>query len=198
MFVETAAGIIIILVVLFDIFQTVLVPRYTPSSLRFMPVFISRVAWPVFRSFSRLIRNETLQDLFLGTFAPLVFVCMFLLSLAVLTFGYALIMDSMGSEFAPAINGFQTALYAAGTALLTLGFGDIVAKTNEARMVMLLAATTGISVVAIGVSFLFSLQQSVHAREEMVHILQTRIQPANSAVSLLINYADMGIEDLLT
>ena len=194
---EILAGFLIVVILLFDVFQAVLVPRYTPSSLRLAPILISRMAWPLFRSVSKFIHSETLLDLFLGAFAPLVFVVMFSLALVTLGLGYGLIIHGMGAQFHPVITDMGTALYAAGTALLTLGFGDIVATTPQARIVFLLAATTGISVVAIGVSFLFSMQQSVHAREEMVHQLQSRIYPANSAVSLLLNYADLGITDQL-
>ncbi|CAM6002447.1 unnamed protein product [Sphagnum balticum] len=125
------------------------------------------------------------------------FVMIFLTWMVAMTLAFGLIIHGLGSEFHPRIHDFHTAFYLAGTSLLTLGFGDIVAKSFLGRIVLLLGAVTGITVVAVGVSFLFSMQQSVHNREIMVNAFQSRIDKNCSAVSLLLSYADRGITDLL-
>jgi hypothetical protein len=63
------------------------------------------------------------------------------------------------------------------------------------RAVLLGSAATGVTVIAVGVSFLFSMQQSVYNREVVVNTFQSRIMPHASAVHLLLNYADMGLSD---
>lgn len=194
---EIFAGFVLVTILLFDIFQAVLVPRFTPASMRLTPNLIGRFAWPVFRKISTLVHNELLLDHMLGVFAPLVFVMIFSLAIASLILGFGLIAMGLGAHFTPQITDYGTACYTAATALLTLGFGDIVATGPLARILLIVAASTGISVVAIAVSFLFSMQTNVHLREQMVHALQMRIKPENSALAVLLNYAELGITNQL-
>lgn len=195
--VEVLLGFLFIAILLFDIFQAVLVPRFTPASLRFAPLLIGRIAWPVYRKISAFIQSEQVLDFYLGAFAPLAFVLIFSSWLIAMAFSFALIVHGLGHEFHPIIQDFPTAVYVAGTSLLTLGFGDIIATSAAGRAILLLGAATGITVVAVAVSFLFSMQQSVHSREVMVNTFQSRIAAHASAVHLLLNYADLGITDQL-
>lgn len=194
---EVTLGITIVAVLLFDIFQAVLVPRFTPASLRIAPILVSKISWPYFRKIAAFINNEVVLDFYLGSFAPLAFLMLFGMWIFLLILAFALIIHGVGFAFKPVISEMSTAMYVAGTSLLTIGFGDIVAVNDFGRAVLLLAAVTGITIVAISVSFLFSMQQSVHARETVVHTMQARIMPHTSAVSLLLNYADLDIKDVL-
>jgi len=194
---EILIGFSIVAVLLADIFQAVLVPRFTPASLRLAPLLIGRIIWPLCRRLALVMKNESVQDYYLGAFAPMAFVMIFLTWMVAMTLAFGLIIHGLGSEFRPCIHDFHTAVYVAGTSLLTLGFGDIIAKSFLGRIVVLLGAVTGITVVAVGVSFLFSMQQSVHNREIMVNAFQSRIDKNCSAVSLLLSYADRGITNLL-
>lgn len=194
---EIAIGVVLATVLLFDLFQAVLVPRYTPASLRLAPIIVSRFAWPYFRKLTSFIHDEILLDVFLGSFAPLAFLAIFAIWLFLMAFSFGMIVHGIGGEFHPHIPNLETACYLAGTSLLTLGFGDIVASTPLARFILLFAAATGITVVAISVSFLFSMQQSVHQREVVVHTMQARIAGHSSAVNLLCSYAERGITDQL-
>ncbi|MBX9720373.1 MAG: hypothetical protein K2X81_03165 [Candidatus Obscuribacterales bacterium] len=194
---EAILGVVFVAVLLFDIFQAVLVPRFTPASHRFAPFFIGKIAWPTCRKIATFINSETVLDSFLGAFAPMAFVMIFVAWMVSLTVAVAMIIHGLGNEFRPAINDFGTALYLAGTSVLTLGFGDIVAVSPLGRALVLAAGSTGITVVAVGVSYLFSMQQSVHSREVMVNTFQSRICTHASAVTLLTNYADLGIANQL-
>jgi hypothetical protein len=195
---EILVGTTIIAVLLFDIFLTVLVPRFTPASLRLAPFLISRLAWPNFRKIAVRIKNPTIADFFLGAFAPFAFVIIFGSWVVLMTLSYAFIICGVGAHFQPHVTDVGTAFYLAGTSLITLGFGDIVPVTPVGRCVLLLAGLTGITVVAVGVSFLFSMQQSVHEREVVVNTFQSRLKPIPSAVYLLLSYADLGVANQLT
>ncbi len=194
---EIFAGFVLVTLLLFDIFQAVLVPRFTPASMRLTPNLIGRFAWPIFRKFSAHVHNEMLLDHMLGVFAPFVFVLIFSLAMASLILGFGMIVLGLGPHFTPQIDDYGTACYTAATAVLTLGFGDFVATGPLARIILIIAASTGISVAAIAVSFIFSMQTNVHLREQMVHAMQMRIKPENSALAVLLNYADLGITNQL-
>lgn len=194
---EVVAGITLVVLLMFDIFQSVLVPRYTPASARITPFLVSRMGWPAFRSISRFIKTEESVDIFLGAFASSAFLLVFVLWLSLIIFSFALVIHGLGNEFKPVVTDFGTALYLAGTSLLTIGFGDIVSVSMPGRTVLLAAGTTGISICAIAVSFLFSMQQSVQSREIFVHANQARISAHSSGLHLLLNYADLGITSQL-
>ena len=195
---EILTGLVIAAILLFDILQAVLVPRFTPASLRIVPILIGKIAWPAWRKIATFIKDDTSLDFFLGAFAPLTFVFIFVSWLACLVFALALIVHGLGNQFHPQIHDFSTALYVAGTTLTTLGFGDIVAVSWAGRAILLTAAATGITIIAVGVSCLFSMRQSVHSREIMVNTFQSRIAANASALHLLLNYADLGITSQLT
>jgi hypothetical protein len=85
----------------------------------------------------------------------------------------------------PSDLSFDGALYYAGASLLTIGYGDIVAVTPLARVMSLVAATTGLGVVAIVTSFLFAVFGSFQNRERFVVVIGARAGVPPSGVGLL-------------
>jgi hypothetical protein len=71
---------------------------------------------------------------FLGIYAPLVVVIVLFVWGMALIFGYGLLFLALQSELQPRLNDLGAALYFAGTSLLTLGFGDIVATGGITRI----------------------------------------------------------------
>ena len=86
-----------------------------------------------------------------------------------------------------------SALYFAATSVLTLGFGDFVAVGAPARIIITTAAITGLGVVALVVTFLFSLYGSYQRREMQVVALQAAAGAPPSAVALLETYSQLGL-----
>ena len=85
------------------------------------------------------------------------------------------------------------ALYFAGTSVLTLGFGEIVANGAASRVVVLVAAATGLGVVALVITFIFSLFASYQRREVLVVTLSARAKAPPSAVTLLETHARLDM-----
>src|SRR5664279_116865 len=81
----------------------------------------------------------------------------------------------------------------AATSVLTLGFGDIVAEGAPARIIITTAAISGLGVVALVVTFLFSLYGSYQRREVQVVALQAAAGAPPSAVALLETYAQLHL-----
>jgi len=84
-------------------------------------------------------------------------------------------------------------MYFAGTSVLTIGFGDLVATSGLARLVALAAGASGLGTIALAISFLFSLYTSFQRREVLVVMLDARAGAPPSGVSLLEAYAKLGI-----
>lgn len=186
-------GISLVALLLFDIFQAAVVPRFTPAPIRLAPLLIGRIMWPVCRAFALRIPNVAVADFMLGSFASLGFVTLFAIWLGALMCAFGLIVYGIGDHFTHGIHSVDTAIFVAGTAVLTQSFPDIIAITPLSRAVLLFGAVTGVSVIAIGVAFLFSMQQSVHQREASVNKFIERIGEDASAVGLLCLYSKLGI-----
>jgi Ion channel len=110
-----------------------------------------------------------------------------------LVLGFGFIFYGLRSELRPPVGDFPTALYFAGTSVLTIGFGDIVASSGMGRVLALVAGGTGLGTIALAISFLFSLYGSFQRREILVVTLDARAGAPPSGVTLLETMAKYDI-----
>ncbi|HEY9678250.1 MAG TPA: potassium channel family protein [Drouetiella sp.] len=191
--IESFVGVCLVLLVLFDVFQTIIVPRITPRTLRIGPFLIGTLIWPPYRKLTRMKALKRFERDMLDLFAPMMFVTITLTWLFVLTLGYSLIIWSLRDAVSPIIHSFSEAYYFAGTSVLTLGFGDVVALGVRARFVVLTAATSGLMFMALVVSYLFSLQTLVQQRETVVNTVISRAGAPASGLVLMLRYRELNI-----
>ena len=189
-------GLSLVGLVLYDIYQTIVIPRFKPATFRLAPFIVGRLLWP---SFKRLAVQQVcpLKDVMLGSFATFGFVTLFIIWMTLLVAGYGLIFYGQGSFVTPAINDYWTALYVAGSAILTLGNGDAVAVTGPARFTAMAAAFTGIVFMAIAVSFIFTMQNAVQKREITVNTLDSRLGTSSTGLGLLLRYKELDLSSTL-
>jgi hypothetical protein len=189
-------GVACLLLALWDIFQTVVVPRPTPSRLR-IARHVVPPAWRAWRAIGIRTRSGLSRDAFLGLFAPGAAILLLVVWLVVLVVGYALVLFALRGELHPTPTDLGAAIYFAGTSVLTLGFGDFVADGLLSRLVVLTAAASGLGVVALVITFLFSLFGSYQRREVLVVTLSARAKSPPSAVTLLETHARLGLVEEL-
>jgi hypothetical protein len=134
----------------------------------------------------------------LGLFAPAATVALLAVWLVALILGYGLVLFALRDELRPVPPDLGSTLYFAATSVLTLGFGDIVAVGGPARVVIATAAISGLGVVALVVTFLFSLYGSYQRREIQVVMLQAAAGAPPSAVALLESYAHLHLVERLS
>ena len=180
---ELALGLFFLALVYWDVFETIVVPRPTPGRFR-LGRYLIRGAWRAARATVGAEVGAT-RDRLLGLFAPAATVLMLAGWLIGLVVGYGLILFALRAELQPAPRDLGTALYFAASSILTLGFGDIVAVGSPARVVVVAAAASGLGIVALVVTFLFSLFGSYQRREVSVVMLQAKAGVPPSAVVLL-------------
>jgi hypothetical protein len=186
-----ALGLFLLALTLWDLFETVVVPRPTPGWFR-ISRYLVRWTWRGLRAV-RDGRPERSYDRLLGIFAPAMTVTLLVVWLATLILGYGLLIYALRDEIQPVPPNLGSAVYFAATSLLTLGFGDIVAVGMPARFIATAAAVSGLGAVALVVTFLFSLSGSYQRREIGVVVLQAAAGAPPSAVSLLETYAQLGL-----
>jgi hypothetical protein len=192
--IELILGSIIVVSTLVDIFQSVVVPRPTRGTLRLAPFMLDGI-WPLWKWFALLFHAAKLRAAILGIYAPLTVVMLLLVWGMALIFGYGLLFLSLQSQIQPRLTDLGTALYFAGTSLLTLGFGDIVATGGITRVLALCAGASGIAIMSGVISMFFSLYSSLGHREVLVTMLHNRAGSPPSGVTLLETYAHLKMLD---
>lgn len=189
--VEAGAGLFLIGLVLWDIFQTVVLPRPSPTRVRIARNLV-RLTWPVWR-WRALRRTVSIdQEKILGSYAPAVVLIVLITWMTLMILGFGLLLYSLREGLSPQPD-FGSTLYFAGTSVLTIGFGDITATHGLARGVSVIAGGLGLGIVALGITYLFSLYASFQRREILVVRLEARSGAPPSGIALLEAY---GAQDL--
>jgi hypothetical protein len=164
---EAALGVVILAVAFYDVFQSVVLPRPSIGKLRIAP-WILRPLWASWRWFgmreSRIDRRENR----LGTFGPVALLVLLAFWSLSSILGYALIIDSITNQIEPPPQDFWTSLYFSAGTLLPLSYGEILPIGFLARLVIVAESATGVALIALVISLLFSLYGSFQRREELV------------------------------
>jgi len=179
-------GIIVVASTLSDVFQVVVMPRATGRRFRIsyyawrsMWYLWPRLAWRLYSA------DGNRREDFLAIFAPLMLMSMLAMWVALLIFGFALMLWGLRGGIAPGHASFGAMLYFAGTSLLTIGFGDVVGRSGAPRLVSLLAGLSGLSFLSIMTAFLFATFGSFQQRETFVVTVGARAGTPPSGVNLL-------------
>jgi len=188
---QAAGGLLLIGLVLWDIFQTVVLPRPAPTRVRIARNLV-RLTWPLWR-WRALQRTSSIdQEKLLGSYAPATVLILLITWFLVMVLGFGLLLYSLRDGLQP-VSDFGSILYYAGTSLLTIGFGDITATHGLARGVSVVAGGLGLGILALGITYLFSLYGSFQRREILVVRLEARAGAPPSGIRLLESY---GAKDL--
>jgi hypothetical protein len=186
------AGVAVIAWTLLDIFLSVLVPRPVSRSLRLSARYIPFV-WPLWRAAGLSMRDAERRDSFLGIFAPFGVISLLALWEFCLILGFALVFFGLHDQVRPPLTSFGDALYFAGSSFITIGFGDYVGTTVLARMLSLAAGATGLSTVAVVLTYLFSMFGAFQRREIRVLMTDARAGAPPSGVAFLVTHAELDI-----
>ncbi len=183
---SVAAGIALILLTMNDVFQSVIVPRAVGRRWRisFYAWRWAWIAWPALAWKIGRDDDERREDL-LAYFAPGMLVGLILLWGTLLVLGYGAIMWGLRGGLAPQVHSFWAAAYFAGTALTTIGFGDIAGRSAPTRFFSIVAGATGLGFFAVLTAYLFALIGSFQARETFVVMIGARTGTPPSGVDLL-------------
>jgi Ion channel len=186
-----ALGLLLLAVVLWDVFETVVVPRPTPGWFR-VGRYIVRSGWRIVRATVGTGGGPT-RDRLMGLFAPAAAISLLISWLAGLIVGYGLVLYGLRDQIGPEPPDLGTALYFSASSVLTLGYGDVVANGGVARVVVVAAAASGLGLIALVVTFLFSLFGNYQRREVSVVMLEAKAGVPPSAVVLLETFARMDL-----
>src|SRR5208283_5229990 len=145
-----------------------------------------------------LIPNR-LRETWLSFFGPLSNLFMIFIWVNGLIVSFALLHWAAGTPVhAPEGNaGFLTDLYFSGTTFFTLGLGDVVPRTILSRFLTVAESGLGFGFLAIVISYLPALNQSLARREVSISLLDARAGSPPSAAEMLRRHSgEHGMEAL--
>ena len=188
------AGLALVAAVLFDVFQSVIVPRAVGRRFR-VTYLLWRALWRIWPEMSLRLypSSPDRREDFLATFAPLVLVLQLVVWSFLLLVGYGLMFYASAEHIRPVPANFFQALYFAGTSFFTIGFGDFVGTTGWTRAISLAAGASGFGVVSTVTAFLFAIFGSFQQREQFVTLIATRSSTPPNGVGFLVIAAHAGV-----
>ena len=179
------AGILIILSVLLDAFETIVLPRRVQRAFRLTSWFY-RHTWTPWTRLARLIRAANWRESFLGYFGPLSLIMLLALWAIGLIFGFSLLQYGLGEHMHLGNEPitFGVLLYHSGETFFTLGYGDITPVSPLARAFAVLEAGMGFAFLGVVVGYLPVIYSSFSSRELEISLLDSRAGSPPSATEL--------------
>jgi hypothetical protein len=179
-------GLFLILLVLLDVFETVVLPRWVSSPLRITALFY-RVTWNLWSGPARRRPSWAKRETYLAFFGPLSLVVLLGIWSVGLVFGFALlyhaIPDSLRATGIPV--NFWVDLYTSGTTFFTLGTGDVVPMSTSGHVLMVIEVGLGFAILALVISYLPILYQAFSRREANISLLDARAGSPPTAFELV-------------
>ncbi len=191
------AGIILLLGVLRDAFETIILPRRVRRRFQLTRLFY-RVTWRVWRGSTHRLSGNYRQNS-LSWYGPLSLLLLLAIWALTIVIAFGVLHWSVGSALK--MDGgsphFLDDLYFSGTTFFTLGMGDIVPRIALAKFITVVESGLGFAFLAIIIGYLPVIYQAFSVREIAISLLDARAGSPPSAGELLKRHGvDSDHEDL--
>lgn len=188
--VAAIAALLLIITVLWDAFETVVLPRRVSRRFRLARLY-TRNTWGAWSAFARRIPSSARREAVLAIYGPIALLVLLALWVFLLISAYALLLWGLGSPLtvtgsAPAHLG--TDFYFSGTTFLTLGLGDVIPHVGPARGVVVVEVGTGFGMLALVIGYLPILYQAFSRREARISLLDAHAGSPPSAGALFLRH----------
>src|SRR5207249_3860094 len=188
-----AAGVAIFLIVLWDAFESIILPRRVTRRFRLTRVFY-KFTWRTWKFLTQLIPSRKKRETLLSFYGPLSLLVLVGVWAVGLVLGFGMMQYGAGS----AVNmtggqpGFATDVYLSGTTFFTLGLGDVVPQTGLARVLVVTEAGFGFGFLGAVIGYLPFIYGSFSKREVNISLLDARAGTPPTAGELLRRHAYPG------
>jgi len=182
----TVVGIVLVVLVAQDAFETIVLPRRVTRRIRLARLFY-RAIYLGWSTVGRRIRSSAGRDAFFGYVGPLSLLALlfFWAVLFVVGFGLALWGLAVPLSAPDTSTDFFTYLYLSGTTFFTLGLGDVAALSGTGRVLIVSEVALGFIFLALVVSYVPVIYQAFSRRELRISLLDSRAGSPPTAVELL-------------
>jgi len=196
------AGVIVLLVVLWDAFESIILPRRVTRRFRLTRVYY-RFTWMSWKLYARLIPGRKAREAFLGFFGPMSLLFLIGVWAIGLVLAFGLMQYGAGSavNVTGANSSLYTDIYLSGTTFFTLGLGDVVPRSGLARFLVVTEAGLGFGFLAAVIGYLPFIYGAFGRRETDISLLDARAGTPPTAGELLRRHSYLGgteaLHDLL-
>jgi hypothetical protein len=181
-----AAGVAIFLIVIWDAFEAIILPRRVTRRFRLARLFY-RTTWRTWKFAVRFVPSRKSREALLSFYGPISLLLLIGVWAIGLVLGFALMQYGAGSALI--LTGgqprFTTDLYFSGTTFFTLGLGDIVPRSGLARALVVTEAGFGFGFLAAIIGYLPFIYGSFSQREVNISLLDSRAGTPPTAGELL-------------
>ncbi|HKV26573.1 MAG TPA: potassium channel family protein [Candidatus Acidoferrum sp.] len=182
------AGVAIFLIVLWDAFEAIILPRRVTRRFR-LARFFYKSTWTSWKFATSLIRSRKKRESLLGYYGPLSLLFLVGVWAIGLVLGFALMQYGAGSAVNASLpaygSSFFTDIYLSGTTFFTLGLGDVIPRSGLARGLVVTEAGIGFGFLAAVIGYLPFIYGSFSKREVNISLLDSRAGTPPTAGELL-------------
>ena len=180
-----AAGGLWAVIIMWDAFETLVLPRRVTRRLRPTRMFY-RLSWRMWSAVARLMRPGGRRETYLSFYGPLSLLVLMAAWAASLVAAFALLQTGLGTGINVKGGGsFTDHLYLSGETFFTLGLGDVTPVERVGRALVVIEAGVGFAFLALVIGYLPVLYQSFSRREVSITLLDARAGSPPSAEELL-------------
>lgn len=180
-------GAALVLTILWEAFETIVLPRRVARRFR-ITVLYYRLTWLPWRAITHQISAPKRRETLLGYFGPLSLLGLFVVWASILILGFGLLFFAASRSEAVAPT-FRTMLYLSGTTFFTLGLGDVTPHTEAERIFAVVESGLGFGFLALVLSYLPVIYQAFSRREVNIVLLDARAGSPPTAAELLRRHA---------
>jgi Ion channel len=192
-----AIAVVLILVILWDAFETIILSRRVSRKFR-LTRFFYKLLWTPWRALAKQVPEGNRRENVLMVFGPLSLILLLVLWAVGLIVSFALLHWGLGTQLAGPrdLSGFGEDLYMSGTNFFTLGLGDVTPRSALARGLTVLESGMGFGFLALVIGYLPTLSQAFSRREVNISMLDARAGSPPTAAQLLRRHSRQGEDDL--
>lgn len=187
------AGCTIVSAILWDAFETLVLPRTPMRKLRLTRLYY-RTTWRCWVVRARTLRSDRRRERFLAVYGPLSVIGLLALWAAGLVVGFALLQWSQREALVNLVGNphFVDDLYMSATTLFTLGPGDVMPNGRGGRLLVLAETSSSLMLLTMVFAYLPILYQSFSRREIRLTMLDAWAGSPPSATEILRRVATSG------
>src|SRR5271166_6394254 len=181
------AGIVLILVILMDAFETVVLPRRIKRTFFRISSRFYKNTWRLWTRVGQHIKSANRREGFLAYFGPLSLFPLLGFWALGLIFGFACVQYGLGEHLTLGNEKitFGKVLYLSGETFFTLGYGDITPNNSAARALAVVEAGMGFAFLGVVIGYLPVVYNSFATRETEISLLDARAGSPPSAAEFL-------------
>ena len=192
-------GVVLILTVLWETFETIVLPRRVTRQFRLTRMFY-RFTWRQWVGLAEMRKSAKKRDSLLSYYGPLSLLLLLAFWAVALVFGFGLIHYGVHDKLTGMLfdSDFGNALYLSGTTLFTLGLGDVQPASALGRFITVLEAGIGFGFLALVIGYLPVLYQAFSRREVTISLLDARAGSPPTAYEMLRRQSGINGMEALT